>query len=61
MAVVAVWVGMRAGRTSCASSLCYLDDGVVFVGSRQGDSQLIRLHSTPPDPTAPNSYVQVRC
>ena len=30
------------GRTPAASSLSYLDSGVVFVGSAFGDSQLIR-------------------
>lgn len=31
------------GKTSAASTLSYLDTGVVFVGSAMGDSQLIRL------------------
>ena len=35
------------GTTSAASALCYLDNGVAFVGSRSGDHQLIRLHSEP--------------
>jgi DNA damage-binding protein 1 len=35
------------GQTSIASSLSYLDNGVVYVGSAYGDSQLVRLHSTP--------------
>ncbi len=30
------------GRTSQASTIAYLDSGVVFVGSSYGDSQLIR-------------------
>ena len=30
------------GRTPAASTLSYLDSGVVFVGSALGDSQLIR-------------------
>lgn len=35
------------GETSVAESINYIDNGVVFVGSRLGDSQLIRLMSTP--------------
>ncbi len=31
------------GETTLAECLVYLDNGVVFVGSRLGDSQLIRL------------------
>lgn len=31
------------GRTSAASCLAYLDNGVVFLGSMLGDSQLLRL------------------
>ena len=44
----------KMGETSCASAISYLDNGVVFVGSHLGDSQLIRLSSTPlpiEDPT----------
>jgi len=37
----------RMGETSCASSISYLDNGIVYVGSSLGDSQLIRLTSTP--------------
>ncbi|KAL4429821.1 hypothetical protein ABPG77_010938 [Micractinium sp. CCAP 211/92] len=47
------------GRTPAASTLSYLDSGVVFVGSSFGDSQLIRLHSTPPDPAQPDSFIEV--
>lgn len=47
------------GQTAAASTLSYLDNGVVFVGSSFGDSQLIRLHPTPPDPANPSSFVQV--
>jgi DNA damage-binding protein 1 len=47
------------GRTPAASTISYLDSGVVFVGSAFGDSQLIRLHSTPPDPAQPDSFVEV--
>jgi DNA damage-binding protein 1 len=43
------------GRTSQASTLSYLDSGVVFVGSSFGDSQLIRYaparHAVSPLPT----------
>ena len=35
------------GHTSIASSLSYLDNGVVYVGSAYGDSQLVRLHAQP--------------
>ena len=35
------------GTTSIAETLSYLDNGVVFVGSAYGDSQLIRLTSNP--------------
>mmetsp|Transcript_40860 Transcript_40860/g.102893 ORF Transcript_40860/g.102893 Transcript_40860/m.102893 type:complete len:1012 (-) Transcript_40860:694-3729(-) len=35
------------GKTSIPSSISYLDNGVVFVGSAFGDSQLIRLHAEP--------------
>lgn len=35
----------RLGETSIPSTLSYLDNGVVFVGSAYGDSQLIKLHS----------------
>ena len=35
------------GTTTAASALAYLDSGAVFVGSRSGDHQLVRLHSEP--------------
>ncbi|XP_048584985.1 DNA damage-binding protein 1 [Nematostella vectensis] len=44
------------GETSIAHCLVYLDNGVVFIGSMLGDSQLAKL-STEPD--ADGSYVQV--
>lgn len=47
------------GQTSQASSISYLDSGVVFIGSSFGDSQLIKLHSSPPDPAKPNNYVEL--
>ena len=37
----------RLGLVSLPSCLCYLDNGVVFVGSAGGDSQLVRLCSEP--------------
>ncbi len=40
------------GTTSAANAICYLDNGVAFVGSRSGDHQLIRLHSEPVNATA---------
>jgi len=45
------------GETSCASTISYLDAGVVFVGSSFGDSQLIRLNQ---DCDQTGSYVEVR-
>lgn len=44
------------GETSIASCLSYLDNGVVFVGSTFGDSQLIKLN---PDRDAQGSYIEV--
>lgn len=38
---------MPAGSAAPASAICYLDAGLVFVGSRMGDSQFVRLHATP--------------
>ena len=35
----------RLGETSIPSTLSYLDNGDVFVGSAYGDSQLIKLHA----------------
>jgi len=43
-------------QTSCASSIAYLDNGVVFVGSLFGDSQLIRLL---PEKDEKGSHVEV--
>ena len=47
------------GRTSVPSTLSYLDSGAVFVGSRQGDSQLVRL-SAEPVGGDPGNFVQAR-
>lgn len=44
------------GETSVASTISYLDNGVVYVGSSYGDSQLIKLNLQP-DPKG--SYVEV--
>jgi len=44
------------GETSAASTLSYLDNGVVFVGSSYGDSQLIRLNH---QADTKGSYVEV--
>lgn len=44
------------GETSCASSISYLDNGVVFVGSAFGDSQLIKLN---PEKDAQGTYIEV--
>lgn len=38
------WKFDMIGETSRASVLVYLDGGYVFVGSHQGDSQLIQIH-----------------
>jgi len=35
----------KLGETSISSSISYLDNGVVFVGSSYGDSQLVKLNS----------------
>ena len=40
------------GQTSIANKLVYLDNGVVFVGSKFGDSQLVKLL---PAPVCPSS------
>jgi DNA damage-binding protein 1 len=42
-----------AGRTTSTTCMAYLDSGYVFLGSRGGDSQLIRLHETPLPPQQP--------
>jgi len=34
------------GSTNIASSISYLDNGVVYIGSKHGDSQIIKLSST---------------
>ncbi|OWZ04928.1 DNA damage-binding protein [Phytophthora megakarya] len=44
------------GETSIASCLSYLDNGVVFIGSTFGDSQLIKLNA---DRDENGSYVEV--
>ncbi|KAG5189499.1 hypothetical protein JKP88DRAFT_353064 [Tribonema minus] len=44
------------GETSCASCITYIDEGVAYVGSTGGDSQLIRLMETPGED---GSYVEV--
>jgi hypothetical protein len=35
-----------------ASALAYLDNGVVYVGAKGGDSQIIKLHAEPVTPAA---------
>jgi DNA damage-binding protein 1 len=35
------------GETSIASSISYLDNGVVYVGSRFGDSQVVQCFFCP--------------
>lgn len=44
------------GETSVASSISYLDNGVVYVGSRFGDSQLVKLNL---QPDATGSFVEI--
>ncbi|PAV57341.1 hypothetical protein WR25_13738 isoform B [Diploscapter pachys] len=44
------------GETTIAEAIVYLDNSVVFVASRLGDSQLIRLNDVP---NADNTYVNV--
>ncbi|KAF7120412.1 hypothetical protein RHSIM_Rhsim13G0119500 [Rhododendron simsii] len=44
------------GETSIASTISYLDNAVVYVGSSYGDSQLIKLNL---HPDAKGSYVEV--
>ncbi|ESQ55276.1 hypothetical protein EUTSA_v10024273mg [Eutrema salsugineum] len=44
------------GETSIASTISYLDNAVVFVGSSYGDSQLIKLNRKP---DADGSYVEI--
>ncbi|CAI4228082.1 unnamed protein product [Auanema sp. JU1783] len=44
------------GEISTPECLVYLDNGVIFVGSRFGDSQLIRLSTTP---GAENSFITI--
>ena len=38
-------------QTSIAHCLTYLDNGVVFIGSALGDSQLVKVHCTKPAAT----------
>lgn len=47
------------GKTSVAASINYLDRGVVFIGSRGADSQLIRMDPVPIPGSDPASYVEV--
>ncbi|CAM9860641.1 unnamed protein product [Discosporangium mesarthrocarpum] len=44
------------GETSSASTISYLDNGVVFIGSAFGDSQLIKLN---PEKNAEGTYIEV--
>ncbi|XP_064634746.1 DNA damage-binding protein 1-like [Lineus longissimus] len=44
------------GETTIAECITYLDNGVVYVGSRLGDSQLVKLNVEPDDN---GSYVQI--
>nr|CAB3236585.1 DNA damage-binding protein 1 [Phallusia mammillata] len=43
------------GEVSIPEAISYLDNGVVYIGSRLGDSQLVRLHTEPvPHETSPD-------
>lgn len=44
------------GEISIPEAVTYLDNGVLFIGSRIGDSQLIKLNKTPDEN---GSYVSV--
>ncbi|KAM7270364.1 hypothetical protein ACFE04_029578 [Oxalis oulophora] len=44
------------GETSIASTISYLDNAIVFIGSSYGDSQLVKLNL---QPDAKGSYVEV--
>lgn len=44
------------GETSCASSISYLENGVVFIGSAFGDSQLIKLN---PERDEHGTYIDI--
>jgi DNA damage-binding protein 1 len=46
------------GRTSAASTISYLDNGVVFIGSTMGDSQLVRLHPQPVNTAQPTNFIE---
>ncbi|CAL5227828.1 g10856 [Coccomyxa viridis] len=55
-------VGLKTeplGCISAPSTISYLDNGVVYVGSSFGDSQLVRLHAEPVNPAEPNNFVEV--
>ncbi|NWW92637.1 DDB1 protein, partial [Rhynochetos jubatus] len=51
---VEVHLHLLPSQTSIAECLTYLDNGVVFVGSRLGDSQLVKLNV---DSNEQGSYV----
>lgn len=44
--LVVVHLRLLNSQTSIAECLTYLDNGVVFVGSRLGDSQLVKVHGS---------------
>jgi len=45
------------GESSCPSTITYLDEGVVYIGSNYGDSQLIKLNDTKDEETG--QYIEV--
>ncbi|NWS48863.1 DDB1 protein, partial [Probosciger aterrimus] len=51
---VVLHLHLLTSQTSIAECLTYLDNGVVFVGSRLGDSQLVKLNV---DSNEQGSYV----
>ncbi|CAK0750170.1 hypothetical protein CVIRNUC_001969 [Coccomyxa viridis] len=55
-------VGLKTeplGCISAPSTISYLDNGVVYIGSSFGDSQLIRLHAEPMNAAEPSNFVEV--
>jgi len=46
----------RVGEANCASTLSYLDNGVVYLGSSGGDSQLLLMK---PEPDENGGYIEV--
>lgn len=45
------------GLTSIASSIAYLDNAIVFIGSEFGDSQLVKLNAVPDEETGVHTEI----